>query len=73
MLKSMGFDRGTAAPTTGHYEYPWRKDLVRVNSVITASTGPGTDVVIELTAGSMFDTQVSVFRRSPESFLPHRE
>jgi hypothetical protein len=70
MLKSMGFDRGTAAPTTGHYEYPWRKDLVRVNSVITASTGPGTDVVIELTAGSMFDTQVSVSGAARKASYP---
>lgn len=60
MLRAMGFNRGTAAPTTGHYEYPWRKDLVRINSIITASTGPGTSVVVELTSDSMFDTGVTV-------------
>jgi hypothetical protein len=60
MLRAMGFSRGTAAPTTGHYEYPWIKNLVTVGSIVTASTGPGSQVVFELDAADMFDAQVSV-------------
>lgn len=59
MLKAMGFNRGTAAPTTGHYEYPWRKDLVRVNAIITASAGAGNNMVVELESASMFSTGVT--------------
>lgn len=60
MLRSFGFDRGTAAPTTGHYEYPWRTDLLRVGSIDTASTGAGTNVIVVLAAAGMYDTGVSV-------------
>lgn len=60
MLKTMGFNRGTAAPTIGHYEYPWRKNLVTVDSIITPSAGPGTSVVIELAAGDMYNAGVNV-------------
>jgi len=60
MLKAMGFNRGTSAPTTGHYEYPWRENLVTVGGIVTASTGAGTDVVISLDPGDMFDPGVSI-------------
>jgi len=60
MLKTMGFRRGTAAPTVGHYEYPWRKNLVTVGAIITPSAGPGTDVVIELDAADMYNAGVTV-------------
>ena len=59
ILKSMGFSRGTAAPTTGHYEYPWRKNLVTFGAIITASTGPGTDVVVEIDPLDMFNTNLT--------------
>lgn len=60
MLKGMGFNRGTAAPTTGHYEYPWRKDLVRIGSIVTPAGGAGDPMIVALTSGSMFSTGVSV-------------
>lgn len=59
MLKTMGFKRGSYAPTIGHYEYPWRKNLVTVGAIVTPSGGPGTDVVIELDAADMYDAQVT--------------
>ena len=55
MLKSMGFARGTAAPTTGHWEAPWRKNLVHVGSIVTPAGGVGNDIVIALDATSMYD------------------
>lgn len=59
MLKTYGFSRGTAAPTTGHFEFPWKEDLVPIGNIITASTGPGSDVIVELDASAMYDTQVT--------------
>lgn len=70
MLKSFGFSRGTAAPTTGHYEYPWRKDLLRVGTIDTASTGAGTNVVVVLAAAGMFDTGVSVSGSGRQASYP---
>ena len=55
MLKTMGFRRGSYAPTIGHYEYPWRKNLVTVGAIITPSAGPGTPVTIELDAADMYN------------------
>lgn len=55
MLKSMGFRRGVKAKTTGHYEFPWKEALFHVGSIDQASTGPGTDVIVRLSANSMFD------------------
>lgn len=55
MLKAYGFTKGSQTPTVGHYEYPWQKDLVTVGSIVTASTGAGTNVVIALAASNMYD------------------
>ena len=60
MLKAMGFTRPTSAPTTGHYEYPWRENLVTVGAIITPSAGPGTNVVIELAAADHYTSGVTV-------------
>lgn len=70
MLKNMGFARGTAAPTTGHYEYPWEKDLLRVGTIDTASTGAGTDVVVVLASDGMYDTDVSVSGGARQASYP---
>jgi hypothetical protein len=59
-LKALGFANGTYAPTVGHYEYPWNKDLVRINAITTASAGAGATITLELTAASMFDPGVNV-------------
>jgi hypothetical protein len=60
MLKAMGFNRGTSAPTTGHYEYPWRENLITVGQILTPSAGPGTNVVIELDAADHYASGVTV-------------
>ena len=60
MLKTMGFRRGSYAPTIGHYEYPWRKNLVTVGAIVTPSAGAGTDVVFALDAADMFNANVTV-------------
>jgi hypothetical protein len=59
MLSSMGFTGGASLPTVGHYENPWLVDPVVVGSIITASTGAGTTVTIELASASMYDTGVT--------------
>lgn len=56
MLSSMGRADGCSNPSTGHYEDPWLEDIVKVGSIVTASTGAGTDVVIALDAANMFTT-----------------
>lgn len=60
MLRAMGFTRGTAKPTTGHYEYPWRKNTIKFGAIITPSAGAGTNVVVELDPASMFNTGATV-------------
>lgn len=70
MLKAMGFNRGTAKNTTGHYEYPWRKNLVPVGAIITASTGPGTPVVIELDPSGMYNASVTVGGAARQASYP---
>lgn len=70
MLKSLGFDRGCRNPSTAHYEYPWIKDLLRVGTVIVPSTGPGTDVTIELDASGMYNTQQTVMGAAVQGSYP---
>ena len=60
MLRSMGFTMGCKNPTFGHYEEPWKEDPVSVNAIITASSGAGTNVILELTAASMYDTAQTI-------------
>ena len=59
MLKGFGFRRGTSAPTTGHYEYPWRDNLVTVGAIDSASAGAGNTMDISLPAGEMFDPTIT--------------
>ena len=51
MLKAMGFSRGVKAPTTGHYEAPWKKDHLVVGS---AADNGGGQFTVTLAAASMF-------------------
>jgi hypothetical protein len=71
MIKAMGFQRGVAAPTTGHFENPWRKNLVTVGSIVTASTGPGTSVVIALDAADMFADNATVSGAARQGSYPN--
>ena len=60
MLRAMGFSRGTAAPTTGHYEYPWNSNLITVGAITAAAAGPGNPMIIALDAGDMYNANVNV-------------
>jgi hypothetical protein len=60
LVRAMGFTYGCSNPTTGHYEYPWADSLLSVNAIITAASGAGNNIIVELTADSMFDTEVTV-------------
>lgn len=69
VLQSMGFNRGTAAPTTGHYEYPWNTDLIRIESV-TSGSGAGTDVVVQLSTSAMYTSGVTVAGTARKASYP---
>ena len=60
MLKAMGFSRGTAAPSTGHYEYGWRTNLVTFGAIITPGVAPGDSAILELDPADMFPSPVTI-------------
>lgn len=70
MLKAMGFNRGTAAPTTGHYEYPWKESLVQFGAITQISAGAGTDVIATIAPSHMYDAGVSVNGSSAKASYP---
>lgn len=53
ILDVLGFSKGTATPTTGHYERPWSYSLVPVGAIDTPAGGAGNEMVIELDASGM--------------------
>lgn len=69
ILSSLGFSRATAAPTTGHYEYPWSNDLIRIESVVSGS-GAGVDVVVALSTSAMYTSGVTVAGTSRKASYP---
>jgi hypothetical protein len=68
MLDMLGNKRGVKAPTTGHYEAPWRGNLVTVGAV--AGGGAGANVTITLDAADMFNAGVTVNGVSRQSSYP---
>ena len=56
IFRMMGSVKGCSNPTFGHYEEPWKDDLVKVNTIVTASGGAGNDMVVSLTSDSMYNT-----------------
>lgn len=60
IIRTMGFARDSQNPQVGHYEYPWRKDLVKIGSIVTPASGAGNDIVVALSADSMYDPTVTV-------------
>jgi len=61
MLDAMGpdFNRGVSAPTTGHYEKDWIESLVGIQAIISGG-GAGVDVIVSLTAASMYNPSITV-------------
>lgn len=70
LIKSMGAAKGCKNPTIGHYESGWKKDPVSVGSVTTASTGAGTNIIVALTAGSMYDTSQTISSTANQTSFP---
>lgn len=60
MLAALGFSEGAEAPTIGHYERDWHNNTIKFGSIVTASTGPGTNVVVALDASVMFNASATV-------------
>src|SRR6185312_6815877 len=54
MLKEMGLGSSVAGPSFSHYEQDWIINNFQVGSVITDSGGAGQNVVIALSAASMY-------------------
>lgn len=59
-LKTLGFSKGVATPTIGHYEHGWDEQLFTVGSIVTASSGAGTSVVIALDTTDMYTTGATI-------------
>lgn len=69
-LSAMGAVQGASTPTVGHYENPWSIDTVKIGSVVTASTGAGTNVVVALHADSMYNTNVTTGGAAVQASYP---
>lgn len=70
IIRAMGFTKGTSNPSTGHYEYPWLDNLLKVDTIQTAASGAGNAIVVNLTADSMYDTQVTVGGNARKASYP---
>jgi hypothetical protein len=68
MLESMGNSRATAAPTVGHYEAPWRQNLLSAGAV--GGGGVGLPVTITLSATDMFNAQATVNGAARQASYP---
>lgn len=69
MIRAMGFTRGTAAPTTGHYEYPWRDNLITVGAKAGGAVA-GAALTITLDAGDMFNAGATVGGAARQASYP---
>lgn len=70
MLGAMGFKKGASTPTVGHYEYPWNDESIQFGSIVTASTGPGTNVVVALSADSMHNASQTINGAAIQTSFP---
>jgi len=70
LWKAFGWSRGVNAPTTGHYEAEWKDSLVKVGSIITASTGAGTNVVLALHTDMMYNASQTVSGAARQASYP---
>lgn len=59
MLKEMGLGTPVEGPVYAHWEQDWIINNFLVGSVVTASTGAGTSVVVAIDASSMYTTTVT--------------
>jgi len=59
-LKTLGYSRGVSNPTIGHYEMPWDEQTFTVSSIVTASSGAGTNVIVAIDATDMYSSGATV-------------
>jgi hypothetical protein len=52
-LAAIGASKGTATPTTGHYENDWYIDNVSFGRIVTPASGIGQPIVVEISASDM--------------------
>lgn len=57
-MRELGMGSPLAGPYAAHYEKDWIKNNFLVGSVVSASTGPGTNIIIALDATSMYTTSI---------------
>ncbi len=57
-LRELGLGSSLQGPTAAHYEKDWIKNNFLVGSVVSASTGVGTNVIIQLDPTSMYTTTI---------------
>jgi hypothetical protein len=70
IIRAMGFGKGCSNPSTGHYEYPWQDNLLKVDTIETAAAGAGNPIVVNLTADSMYDSGVTVAGAARQASYP---
>lgn len=59
MLKEMGLGTPVEGPVYAHWEEDWIINNFLAGTVITASTGPGTSIIVALDPSSMYTTTVT--------------
>lgn len=79
VLDAFGFTKGTSTPTTGHFELPWSKNMVKVGAIDTPAAAPGDPLIFELDATNMYAPGINVggvaanasfVRKHDELYLP---
>lgn len=60
MLRAMGNVKGCSTPSTGHYEEPWKEDLLKFSAITTPAGGAGNTLIATLHADMMYDTGVTI-------------
>lgn len=57
-LRELGLGKPLSGPEIAHYEKDWIKNNFMVGSIVTASTGAGTNVIVALDTTSMYSTTI---------------
>lgn len=69
-LRALGFTKGVATKTTGHYEDGWKVDTITVGSIVTPSGGAGNNMIIALDSTNMYNTNVTVASSARKASYP---
>jgi len=69
-LDTLGYSRGVATPTIGHYEMPWDEQTVTISAINTTSSGAGTNVIVSIDATDMYNSDATVSSSSRLTSFP---